>query len=265
MSSSTQKVFTGGLVEGSVDVRVYQDILKTHAKEAISFPDFGNLAITSVGQKTINRAQFTECEISPFRKYEIQCETSDEAAFNRESSIHEFSEKKIKFSDLQKLLIHSFSPNQTGNRPYPSAGGLYPIESLVFLFEERLTGSHDMISGCYHFRAVSKKLQLIKKMSINFFIEKLMHGFIKPQYPPCFCILYVAHIGKSIFKYRYRGYRHALMEVGSMYQQAITVSQQMDLRSTVWSTFSDHEMLYALDLDFGSYMPLTMQHFGYGD
>jgi hypothetical protein len=75
----------------------------------------------------------------------------------------------------------------------------------------------------------------------------------------------MAHLGKAIFKYRYRGYRHALMEAGSMYQQATTISQQKDLRTTVWSTFSEQQMLYELSLDHGTYLPLTMQLFGYGE
>ena len=82
---------------------------------------------------------------------------------------------------------------------------------------------------------------------------------------PCFSILYLASIGKAIFKYRYRGYRHALMEAGSMYQQATITGQKIELRNTVWSTFSDQELLHAVELDHSSYMPLTLQLFGYGD
>ena len=166
-------------------------------------------------------------------------------------SIAKFNEKKIDFSLLKRLLVQSFSPSNSGNRPYPSAGALYPIEPFVFLFPERIDHFEDNKPGCYHFRAVSKQLQLIKPKLMPYFFDKL--------------ILYVVNLSKAIFKYRYRGYRHALMEVGSMYQQATICSQEMGLKNTVWSTFSDQEMLYALDLDHGSYLPMTMQFFGYGD
>lgn len=265
MSSTSKKPFIGGLVESNIDVKVYQDILQTYSKETISFPNYGNLSITNIDQKTISRVQFTECEISPFHKGELDCETTQEAAFDRKPSTPMFNDKNINFLDIQQLLIHSFSPNQAGQRPYPSAGGLYPIEPLVFLFEEKIDHQTKIQSGCYHFRPISQKLQFIKKIDKKYFLETLLHGFVDSKHAPCLGILYIAHIGKSIFKYRYRGYRHALMEAGSMYQQATIISQQMGMRNTVWSTFSDHEMLYALDLEYGTYLPLTMQLFGYSE
>jgi hypothetical protein len=50
-----------------------------------------------------------------------------------------------------------------------------------------------------------------------------------------------------------------------MYQQAAVTGQKMELRNTVWSTFSDQELLHAVELDHSAYMPLTLQFFGYGD
>ncbi|KTD19554.1 SagB/ThcOx family dehydrogenase [Legionella londiniensis] len=265
MNPQQKKPFIGSLVEGSLDTRVYQDILRAHAKEAISFPGFGNLSITNVDPKTISRAQLTECEISPFRQQEFVCSTGDPPPFIRKPSTPKFSAQNVAWQDLQALLIHSFSPDKAGHRPYPSAGGLYPVEPLVFIFNERLCNQPPLKSGCYHYRTVSQSLQLIKALPMAFFFEKILHGFIDLNHAPAFCIAYVAHAGKTIFKYRYRGYRHALMEAGSMYQHAGHIAQNMDLRNTVWSTFSDHELLYELGLDHGTYLALTMQLFGYGE
>jgi hypothetical protein len=55
------------------------------------------------------------------------------------------------------------------------------------------------------------------------------------------------------------------MEAGSMFQHATVISQQSDLRTNVWSTFSEQEILYELGLDHGVYLPLTTQLFGYGE
>lgn len=264
---TTKTTFINGLVEGSVDSQVYQDLRKTFARETISFIKHGNLSITNNNPKLISRVQFTECEISPFHKYDIDCSHINSSEFNRKASMPQFINKNIDFSVIQELLVQSFSQDVSGKRPYPSAGGLYPIEPLVFLFEDKINGFENTPSGCYHFRPVTKKLQLIKKLDISHFYEKVFHGFIgnNPEYWPNFCILYIAHLGKAIFKYRYRGYRHALMEAGSMYQNATLFSQQKDLRTTVWSTFSEQQMLYELSLDHGTYLPLTMQLFGYGE
>lgn len=267
MTTDTKTTFINGLVEGSVDPQVYQDIRKTFARETISFIKHGNLSITNNNSKLISRVQFTECEISPFHKHDIDCSHINSSDFRRKASIPKFTNRTIDFSTIQELLVNSFSQEPSGKRPYPSAGGLYPIEPLVFLFDNKINGFKGTPSGCYHFRPVSKKLQLIKKMEISHFYEKILHGFVgnDPERWPNFCILYIAHLGKAIFKYRYRGYRHALMEAGSMYQHATFISQQKDLRTTVWSTFSEQQMLYELSLDHGTYLPLTMQLFGYGE
>lgn len=265
MSVDVKKPFISGLVESCIDPKVHQDVLKTHAKEAVTFMDYGNLSITKAPAQLIKRVEFTECEISPFHSQEFSCESHTGAPFSRLSSLGKYSKEMVDFAEVQSLLIHSFSPNDKGSRPYPSAGGLYPVEPLVFLFDERINHFPESKSGCYHFRPVSKQLQLIKKISLDHFIDKLMHGYVTSESAPCFCILYLAHVGKSIFKYRYRGYRHALMEAGSMYQQATNVSQHMGLRTTLWSTFSEHQILYEIGLDYNTYLPLTMQFFGYGD
>lgn len=258
--------FTTGLVEASLDAQVYQDIRRTFARETISFIKRGNLSITNTNPALITRVQFTECEISPFHHHDIDCSHIETSSFERNASLPKFIDKKIDFSAIQSLLVNTFSPCESGSRPYPSAGGLYPVEPLVFLFEDKIEGFNNRPSGCYHFRPISKKLQLIKKLDFQTFYNTMLHGFAgdDPAHWPNFSILYMAHIGKAIFKYRYRGYRHALMEAGSMYQQATRASQEMDLRTTVWSTFSEQQMLFELGLDHSTYLPLTMQLFGYG-
>lgn len=259
--------FINSLVEGSIDAQVYQDIRKTFARESIAFMRHGNVAITNVNPQLISRVQFTESEISPFHKYDISCKEITPATENRAASTTAFSEKKLEFPLIQKLLVHAFSVDAEGRRPYPSAGGLYPVEPIIFLFSERIKNwPKKSPSGCYHYRPVSKNLQLLKKMDMPLLYQQLLHGFVgdyKNHWPNC-AILYLAQINKAIFKYRYRGYRHALMEAGSMYQQATLIAENMGLRTTVWSTFSEPQMMYTLGLDHGLYLPLTMQLFGYG-
>lgn len=256
------KVFHNGLAEATLDVNVYNDVLKTFAKETVSFLNFGNLGITTVSAGKINRAEFSESEISPFRKHEIPCQKGHTKAFKRQASFTKFSEKKITLSEVQNFLLATFSCDDNQHRPYPSAGGLYPVEPLVFLFPERVD-SFNHPAGCYHFRPLSESLQLIQKIDRETFYQKLMHGFVAEGHQPAFCILYIAQVVKAIFKYRYRGYRHALMEAGAMYQAATVSSEHFQLRNTVWCTFSEPEILTALKLDYRSYLPLAMQFFGY--
>ena len=134
----------------------------------------------------------------------------------------------------------------------------------MFLFNDRISGFGDNKSGCYHFKPATKSLQLIKQMSEKYFIENLSHGLFDDGSKPHFYTLYLAHMPKALFKYRYRGLRHAVLEAGSMYQNAIFCSQSLGLDSCVWGSFSENEILSALDMNISTYFPLMMQIFGDG-
>lgn len=257
------KCVINGLLTAHVDNEVYQDIIKTFAKETICLLPLGNLTKTSVQNKIISQIENTEYEISHFHKYDIDCNEEKTTSLHRMPSVNTFSEKPIAFDLLKKFLINSFAVDNAGRRPYPSGGALYPVEPLVFLFEDRVEQFADRPFGCYHFRPVSKKLQFIKSVSSSWFYNDLIQGYLDEKRLPAFAIVYLAHIGKTLFKYRYRGYRHALIEVGTMCQVATTTAQEIGLRNTIWSTFSEYQLLDQLDLDSSVFMPVMMQFFGY--
>ena len=252
-------------LNASIDPDVYHDILKTHAKEALTFIPFGNMCLSHVTPETIASIAALECTLASENnpKSVISCDSSKVILDERKPSLRQFSKKMLDFSDIKSLLINAFSPNHLGNRPYPSAGGLYPIEPVLFIFNERVSDDKPFDSGCYHFRPVNRSLELIKKMEMVPTINRLFHGLIEGEVVPNLCILYLVHIGKSIFKYRYRGYRHAIMEVGSMYQQVAMVAQSLGLGSTVWSGFNDYQVMHELGLNRRTFLPLTMQFLGY--
>ena len=265
LTKDKKTTFISCTIENYIDPKVYNEVQGFYAKECITLLGYGFLAISPIENNIIEKTQFTECEISPFHKNDISCQREELPSFNRQASATQFAAKKINFAVLQSWLINTFSPDEAGRRPYPSAGGLYPVEPLIFLFEECVDSAQPFISGCYHFRPMSQTLQLIKPLSKEFFYNQLLHSLIDIEQCPNFAMLYLAHLGKSIFKYRYRGYRHAVMEAGSMYQLACATSQAIGLTNSVWSSFSEHEFLAALDLDPGTFMPITMQFFGYAE
>lgn len=253
-------------LKASIDPDVYHAILKTHAKEALTFIPFGNMCLSPVNPQaiaSIAAISSTLSSLDPPKKTVIACDSPTVVLHERQPSLRQFSKKMLDFSDINALLINSFSPNPLGNRPYPSAGALYPIEPIVFLFKERVYDDKPFVSGCYHFKPLDRTLELIKNMEMVPTIKRLFHGLVDEDAPPNLCILYLMHIGKSIFKYRYRGYRHALMEVGSMYQQVTMVSQSLGLCSTVWSGFNDYQVMHELGLNRRIFLPLTMQFLGY--
>jgi len=254
------------LLKKATDPEVFHDILKTHAKETLTFVPYGNMCLSPVNTKTIASVVALETILPSMEedhKTIITCKSSSSVLNNRKPSLRQFSQKKLDFSIIDTLLINSFSPHHLGTRPYPSAGALYPIEPLLFIFNERINYDKPIHSGCYHFRPLNRTLALIKKMDLLPTIQRLFHGLVDENAPPNLCILYIAHIEKSIFKYRYRGYRHALMEVGSMYQQVAIVSQALGLGNTVWSGFSDYQVMHEIGLNRHVFLPITMQFLGY--
>ena len=131
MTTSEKKPFVNVLLDSYLDSNVYRDLLKTFAKESISLLEYGNLSISNMSSALVNQVQFSESEISPFHKHDIDCDTALATAVRTQSAMR-FNDIKIDFSALQSFLIESFAFNQAGTRPYPSAGALYPVEALVF-------------------------------------------------------------------------------------------------------------------------------------
>jgi hypothetical protein len=62
--------------------------------------------------------------------------------------------------------------------------------------------------------------------------------------------LSIASFLKKLYSsYRYRGYRMALMEAGSMYQNAGLVADQIGLRNRVWAGFTDSYVAKTMNVD----------------
>lgn len=263
MDVKEDNYISNSVFSSHIDNDVYQDIVKTFSKETICLFPLGNLAKANVQANVIKKVENTEYEISPFHKHDIDCNQTKTTSFFRKPSLSQFSNKRMDFEVLKQFLVNSYAVDETGRRPYPSGGALYPVEPLVFIFEDRVDKFNEYPSGCYHFRPVSKTLQLIKKFNSSWLYDDLLLAYLDKNHLPTFGVVYMAHIGKTIFKYRYRGYRHALIEVGAMCQVASTVAQEIGVRSTIWSTFSEYQLLQELDLDYALFMPIMMQFFGY--
>jgi hypothetical protein len=78
-----------------------------------------------------------------------------------------------------------------------------------------------------------------------------------------FYVVYFINLKKAIFKYRSRGYRLALMEVGSMYQQMLRVAQDHGVGSRVLSGFSEYALAKNCGLDSRVLLPAIIQAFAY--
>jgi len=139
-------------------------------------------------------------------------------------------------------------------RPIPSAGGLFPVE--VFLILHEGASSPDLPAGLHHLLPVSRRLQPLPM--------KMPEAVFRPTDfgQPAGGILYVLNLPKAVFKYRYRGYRHGLMEAGSLYQQAALAARHHGIGTRSWSGFCDDAVIRGIHLDPADFLPLLIQSFG---
>jgi SagB-type dehydrogenase family enzyme len=128
------------------------------------------------------------------------------------------------------------------------------------IFAEKLNNSPP--SGFYHYRPTLNVLQPIKTLPSEAMRKVLLHMELTKACAPAFALLYVGVVAKMLVKYRHRGYRYALMEAGSMYQQADLIGQSLGLRNKLYSGFNDHEILKLIGLDNMTFLPLVIQSFG---
>lgn len=102
-------------------------------------------------------------------------------------------------------------------------------------------------------------------MQANTSIEELrmsLSGYDEGIGHPYFATVYCIHLDKAIFKYKHRGYRNALMEVGSIYQLCDLYSKEFDMTNRIWAGFYDGLVARQLNIDNTSILPCVVQFFG---
>lgn len=207
--------------------------------------------------QTLERSDF---EITPFHDEDIHCDADSLSPILRKRSAYKFADQVVPFSKVKALLAHSFKKQKDGSRPYPAAGALYMIEVVCALFAEKLSAAP--MSGFYHYRPSLNVLQPIKLADSNEIREVMFKQDNTGTQSPNVAFLYVMVLNKAVVKYRYRGYRYALMEAGAMFHQADLVGQSEGLINKIYSGFNDHEITKFIGLDRMNFLPMVIQSFG---
>lgn len=169
----------------------------------------------------------------------------------------------IHFSIMEKLLFNSFSPynDETKRRPYASGGGQYPIEVFLCKLSDKIEG-WPVIGNVLHYLPLSRGFEVCDSEDMHTINRALAGGDKKRLGSPHFAIVYFIFFEKALLKYRYRGYRMATMEAGSMYQMACFTADSIGLRNRVWAGFTDTFVCKSLGMDMRSTAPLSVQFFG---
>jgi len=248
-------------LSSNMDYEMIDDVLNFHNKSNILIDKkfYSCIAPYALSYDQLKSLERSDYEISPFYSDNIECNSSENNSIRRNHTAVSFAHQKISFSSLTKLLNQSFS-DDNGHRPYPSAGALYPVEVLCYIFSEKLHNSPP--SGIYHYRPLHRVLQPLKKIKSEQMRDAIYSLELEPVKEPSFAFLYIAVLEKMLVKYRYRGYRYALMEAGAMFQQADLVSQSLGLINKLYSGFNDHEIVKCCGIDGMNFIPLVVQSFG---
>jgi SagB-type dehydrogenase family enzyme len=128
-------------------------------------------------------------------------------------------------------------------RPWPSAGGLYPLDTYVIAAS--VTGIE---RGLYHHNLLTGELELLTARSPELILRD---GFFWQEFivESAVVVLLVAVFERTIAKYGERGYRLVLLDAGHAAQNILLVAEQLGLGACAIAGFADDTLADDLGLD----------------
>lgn len=179
----------------------------------------------------------------------------------RLDSCEHFKSRMITFESVINLLRPLVSKENTHKRGYPSGGALYPIEVFCVNLNNSIK-NWPSESGALHLLPKSRTLEVHSPKINCANLSRAIAPLVNDIGTPTLALIYFIYIPKSLFKYRYRGYRLALMETGSMYMLVDLCCKENHFRSRPWSGFTDHQVTKELHLNPSLFLPACIQLIG---
>ncbi|WP_419737584.1 SagB/ThcOx family dehydrogenase [Pseudomonas sp. COR18] len=150
---------------------------------------------------------------------------------------------------------------KTKKRHYPSGGALYPIEVFICSLSEKNT-TWPQPQKIFHLLPESNSLEILQTNCNIQNLRKAILSDTEDLGTPSAALIYATYLPKTIFKYRYRGYRLALMEAGSMYMLIEIQATALSLKSRLWSGYTDHMLSKAIGLNPALFNPVCVHLIG---
>ncbi|KOP31410.1 hypothetical protein ADM98_00755 [Exiguobacterium sp. BMC-KP] len=152
-----------------------------------------------------------------------------------------FTKNTITNEQLSEILYDAFARDeQSLSKNYPSAGALYPVIPLL-LVTERSKNSSMLSPGCYVYDSKNQNLLKIESWDSDEILGQVK-SFMAPDHSmlPIYCMAYAIDFRRAITKYKYKGYRHAMIETGLAAQSfKNSLSKHQTLKERCWSGFQD--------------------------
>ncbi|MDM5265479.1 nitroreductase family protein [Bacillus wiedmannii] len=226
-----------------LDKGVLEDVLKFHqSTTTIKNGDYTN----PFSHNTYNWLDQVEYQdtLPNFFLGEIDLDITKE---NFQNSKREFKKESIPKSTLGNILYKSFGRSRDhSSKRYPSAGALYPVMPLIYILDDEAVLGIPSAKGVYLFdseKSVLKKIKSWNEEEFNSFVQSI-NPWQNELYSNIL-IGYAINMEKTVAKYKKRGYRHALIEVGLMAQAfREVIKQENSLGDFCWSGFDDNTVTY---------------------
>ncbi len=191
------------------------------------------------------------------------CKT--DLAKNKKSHRNFNNDYVFEYNQFSNILFNSFGTKEDGHKNYASAGALYPVIPLLIVIDIKCLPFLKE-PGVYIYDSFDNQLLLLTKFTdekIKEYKDSLILDIYNIEDIPKLAIAYMVDIGKSVTKYKKRGYRHALIEVGLMAQSFRNELWRHDnLGECCWSGFNDNMLAFNLGLSPRLAPVLMMQWFG---
>lgn len=251
------------------DPKIYYETLKFHAQ--------GNFCLHAATQNLTKLHSVPLNELELLYGNELRYNLLDEnivknqkiqplterSPLLRNQSCNFFSNKPVKFRTLIGLMSPLAATHpRSYHRGYPSGGALYPID----VFCCRINPADEFWpeeSDILHLLPNSLALEAIKPTRPPAYLKEAILPPDSTIGTPYCALIYVAYLPKTLFKYRSRGYRLALMEVGSMYMLIDLQCKNLGLKNRIWSGYTDCMVSNALSINPALALPLCVQFIGY--
>lgn len=176
----------------------------------------------------------------------------------RKSTDNFSGDVSFKEKDLRSFIMEAYCDTTDGYHPYPSAGGLYPVHAFLCIRRE----FKGIKTGLYNVIRNRQKIELLRPMRAPE-LDSFMHLCTNTSIgDPALLIVYAINIDVCLVKYGYRGYRFAMMEVGSAYMRAEMVAHAHGLGSRVYGGFSDSVIMKEAGLSVHEFLPCAVQCIG---
>jgi len=147
---------------------------------------------------------------------------------------------------LHKLLYYSYGIRKSSKTPddikwsyrfVPSAGGLYPMEIYVAVFNSSIG------QGIYHYNPEKNSLIMIKEGDYTMYLQQNAgaNPWVDLSTASCM-VLTTSFFERQLIKYGERAYRFMLMEIGFVAQNMNLISETIGLGTCMLGFYHDDKI-----------------------